>query len=310
MSGAYTSIKELIQLRLAAKDIQLFTPNKVRSSLAGQYQSKLKGRGVDFAEVRVYQPGDDVRTIDWRVTARTQVPHTKLFQEERERPVFLLVEQSLPLFFGSSQDFKSVTAAEAAAAFAWASLQHGDRVGGLVFNHQQQHQEIKPKRSKKSVLQLLHTITEMNHALSWQQSNSLPASEYFCHALRYSRQLIKPGSAVILVGNFYQLPPLAEQHLYKLSQHSDVFIVNITDPLEVQLPKPGVYAVTDGQHRLNINSRHSQSRQRYQQQWQTQQQQLITMCQRYRMPLLQLSTTEPALQQLVEKLAGQRRRHG
>ena len=131
--GVAISLGELIEIRHRLQEVQLFSTPSRRSPLIGLHHSRLRGRGVDFDQVRVYQAGDDVRTIDWRVTARTQEPHTKLFHEERERPIFIMVEQSRRLFFGSALQFKSVLAAQAASLFGWAALAHNDRIGGLVF---------------------------------------------------------------------------------------------------------------------------------------------------------------------------------
>ena len=152
--GIRVTLSELIEMRHRVREVQLFSTPSQRSPLIGLHHSKLRGRGVDFDQVRVYQAGDDVRTIDWRVTARTQEPNTKLFHEERERPIFIMVEQSCRLFFGSGQMFKSVLAAQAASLIGWAALGHNDRVGGLVFGDNE-HYEIKPRRSKQSLLQLL-----------------------------------------------------------------------------------------------------------------------------------------------------------
>ena len=129
--GAYTNLRDLIRLRYAAREITELTDKKTANPLAGLLTSNFQGRGIDFSEVRVYQPGDDVRTIDWRVTARTQKAHTKLFQEEKERPVLILTDQSRSMFFGSQVTFKSVQAARLAALIAWTMLNRGDRVGGF-----------------------------------------------------------------------------------------------------------------------------------------------------------------------------------
>lgn len=147
--GIRIGLAELIDMRHRVREIQLFSKPGQRSPLVGLHHSKLRGRGVDFDQVRVYQAGDDVRNIDWRVTARTQEPHTKLFHEERERPIFILVEQSQRLFFGSGLMFKSVLAAQAAALFGWAALGHNDRIGGLVFGDNEHH-EINPGAASKA----------------------------------------------------------------------------------------------------------------------------------------------------------------
>ncbi|MDH0099302.1 DUF58 domain-containing protein, partial [Pseudomonas sp. GD04158] len=159
--GIHIDLAELIEMRHRVHEVPLFSTPARRSPLIGLHHSKLRGRGVDFDQVRVYQPGDDVRTIDWRVTARTQEPHTKLFHEERERPIFIIAEQSQRLFFGSGQCFKSVLAARAAALIGWAALGHNDRIGGLVFADNEHH-EVKPRRSKQSLLQLLNLLARAN----------------------------------------------------------------------------------------------------------------------------------------------------
>ena len=131
--GAYTELAALLRCRFSAQDLKLFAHQPARSILSGGERTRCRGRGMDFEEVRLYQPGDDIRSIDWRVTARTQVAHTKIFREERERPVFMLVDQRSPLFFGSTRCFKSVLAAHIAALLGWAALANGDRLGALVF---------------------------------------------------------------------------------------------------------------------------------------------------------------------------------
>lgn len=148
--GVELGLDELLEMRHRLHEARLFSSQNRRSPLVGLHHSRLRGRGVDFDQVRIYQPGDDVRTIDWRVTARTREPHTKLFHEERERPVFVLVEQSQRLFFGSGLCFKAVLAARAAAFIGWSALAHNDRIGGLVFSDRDCH-EIKPRRSKHSL---------------------------------------------------------------------------------------------------------------------------------------------------------------
>lgn len=122
--GVELGLDELLEMRHRLHEARLFSSQNRRSPLVGLHHSRLRGRGVDFDQVRIYQPGDDVRTIDWRVTARTREPHTKLFHEERERPVFVLVEQSQRLFFGSGLCFKAVLAARAAAFIGWSALAH------------------------------------------------------------------------------------------------------------------------------------------------------------------------------------------
>ncbi|MBY0274525.1 DUF58 domain-containing protein, partial [Candidatus Binatia bacterium] len=130
--GIVASVAELVALRSDAARLDASPRGRVRTLHAGAYASAFRGRGMEFDETRAYQPGDDVRAIDWRVTARTGRVHTKLFHEERERPVLLLVDQRMHMRFGTRDAFKSVVAARAAATVAWAARDQGDRVGGLI----------------------------------------------------------------------------------------------------------------------------------------------------------------------------------
>ncbi|MDF9897267.1 UNVERIFIED_ORG: uncharacterized protein (DUF58 family) [Pseudomonas reinekei] len=230
--GIRVSLADLIEMRHRVREVQLFSTPSQRSPLIGLHHSKLRGRGVDFDQVRVYQAGDDVRTIDWRVTARTQEPHTKLFHEERERPIFIMVEQSRRLFFGSGLMFKSVLAAQAASLIGWAALGHNDRVGGLVYGDNE-HYEIKPRRSKQSLLQLLNRLVRVNQSLN---SESEPDRDAFGIALRRAREVSRPGSLVIVICDERALSDSAEQQLSLLSRHCDLLLLPLSDPLDHALP--------------------------------------------------------------------------
>ena len=249
--GAYSDLELLIHCRLKAKQFRLAPPKGVKSDFSGVYQSKLRGRGIDFSEVRIYQPGDDIRSIDWRVTARTQKTHTKVFQEERERPVILLVDQSSSMFFGSQHCFKSVLAAELASIIAWSALSNSDRVGGVVFNDRD-HMEVRPKKSKKAVLQLLSSINQYNHKLTVDNLEDKPFD--LGPILLQTRQVSRPGSAIFIISDFEGLSPSAERQIALLRRHTEIIAIHTHDPLEYELPKPGLYSVTNGEQRLTLNT--------------------------------------------------------
>lgn len=236
--GVQVSLAELIEIRHRVREVQLFSTPSRRSPLIGLHHSKLRGRGVDFDQVRVYQPGDDVRTIDWRVTARTQEPHTKLFHEERERPVFIVVEQSQRLFFGSGRMFKSVLAAHAASLIGWAALGHNDRIGGLVFSDAEHH-EIKPRRSKQSLLQLLNRLVRANQGLVTPQATP---REGFSLALRRAREVLRPGSLVVILCDERTLSDTAEQQLALLARHTDLILLPLSDPSTTHCRPPACCA--------------------------------------------------------------------
>ena len=149
--GVYVRLEELIELQYRARGFSFLPRQPVHSLLSGRHASRMRGRGLDFEELQGYLPGDDIRTIDWRVTARTGAAHTKMFREERERQVLVCVDQRSSMFFGSQYCCKSVLAARLAALISWAALQRGDRLGGLVFS-ESEHREIRPRRSRRSVV--------------------------------------------------------------------------------------------------------------------------------------------------------------
>src|ERR1044072_5044065 len=152
--GVYVDLDELIALEQKGRKVSFLPRQPVHSLLAGRFASRMRGRGLNFEEIRDYRTGDDIRSIDWKVTARLQAPHVRVFNEERDRQALLVVDQRLAMFFGSRRAMKSVTAAEAGAIGAWRILGAGDRVGGIVFNDRDLI-EIRPRRSRSTVLQIL-----------------------------------------------------------------------------------------------------------------------------------------------------------
>lgn len=160
-NGIALSIEELLQYQSKASLINLSANRNQSSKMSGNYLARSKGRGMEFDEVRHYQTGDDIRTIDWRVTARTGKTHTKLFREEIERPVLIATDLSSNMHFGSKLLFKSVQAAHVAALVAWHAKGRGDRLGGIVFN-EHRHLECKPRSRKQGVLHYLHNLQEIH----------------------------------------------------------------------------------------------------------------------------------------------------
>ncbi|HEX8588068.1 DUF58 domain-containing protein [Pseudomonas sp.] len=300
--GIRISLADLIEMRHRVREVQLFSTPSQRSPLIGLHHSKLRGRGVDFDQVRVYQAGDDVRTIDWRVTARTQEPHTKLFHEERERPIFILVEQSRRLFFGSGLMFKSVLAAQAAALVGWAALGHNDRVGGLVFGDNE-HYEIKPRRSKQSLLQLLNRLVRVNQSL---HTEAAADRDTFGVALRRAREVMRPGSLAIILCDERALSDSAEQQLTLLSRHCDLLLLPLSDPLDHALPAAGLLRFADRGAELELDTLNADLRQSYRAQGEARQARWALLAQKLRVLMMPLSTQREMVEQLREYLNGQR----
>ncbi len=249
-AGAYTRLENLIGLQQYSRQMSLLSAPRRAAQLSGNWQTRIRGRGLDFAEVREYQPGDDIRSMDWRVTARTGSPHSRVFTEERERPVILAADLRSPMFFGSALGFKAVTAAASLALIGWAAQNSKDRVGGLVIGDQA-HLEIRPKNGKKGVLGVLHNLDDFSRRLT----NPLnPAGQSMLDLLLKLQRVTKPGSSVYLASDFHDFDDACVPNLQRLARHAQVTLLCISDPLEWQLPPGNSLWVTDGSQRQMLSS--------------------------------------------------------
>jgi uncharacterized protein (DUF58 family) len=299
--GAYCSLAELIEQRYASRQLDLGQRRRALSLLSGPNKTNFRGRGIDFEEVRAYQPGDDIRTIDWRVTARTGTAHTKMFREERERQVLVCVDQRSSMFFGSQFCCKSVLAARLAALLSWAALQRGDRLGGLVFS-ESLHREIRPRRSRRSVLGLLSAVVEMNNLLP--QAPREKALE-FADMLVELRRIARPGSSLFLVSDFQgALEQESLEHLYSLARHLEITALHCSDPLERELPEAGGYAVTDGEARVRLYTGERHLREAFSRRYQQHLRSLRQEFGKLGIPLIEASTSTSPLGVLQAYYAG------
>jgi hypothetical protein len=275
-NGVDLVMAELLHYQNKTALIDLSARKNIHGQMSGNYLSRSKGRGMEFDEVRHYQTGDDIRAIDWRVTARTGKTHTKLFREELERPVLIATDLSASMHFGSQLLFKSVQAAHLASLVAWHAKNRGDRLGGIVFN-QHEHLELKPRSRKEGVLHYLHALTSVHRSqhksqYSSQQNkvysiNSTDKSSdvnesYFKDNCARIRQVAKPGSLVYLITDAQQIKAKNNpnqqgtlRHLTQISQHCELVVCLIDDPLEQELPTSSVklnVTLTDGEHRQQL----------------------------------------------------------
>ncbi len=230
--GVYIDLATLLQTRHRAKKLKLFARRPAKSLLLGETRSRFRGRGMEFEEVRHYQPGDDIRSIDWRVSARTGKTHTKLYSEERERPVYLIIDQRNSMFFGSTYRFKSVFAAEIAAYLAWAALLSSDRIGAQIFNDTDTF-DIKARRNRQAVLKMLHNIHHCNQLLPKPPEKTAVS---LSAVLEQSRRIVRPGSSLFIISDCHDLNDEAAKQLRLLRQHNDISIIQVSDPLEEAFP--------------------------------------------------------------------------
>lgn len=244
--GLVAHLDELIAARPDGTTAGFDPGRRVRTRQLGNYRSVFRGRGMEFDEVRAYQPGDDIRTIDWRVTARTGQAYTKLFQEERERPVLILADARASMRFGTRDAFKSVLAARAAAILTWTCIAEGDRVGGVVLTPSGIGAH-RPERSRTGALHFLKALADgTQEDLPDTDGRHAPAEPRLADALLRLRAAARPGTLVFLVTDFRDFGEAAARELGRLALQCQVTNLFVYDRLEAALPPRGAYPISDG----------------------------------------------------------------
>lgn len=289
--GVTTELSELIALQQFARAVR-YRPDQ-RASRAGNHLSKRRGRGMDFAEVRNYQAGDEIRHMEWRITARTGKPHIKLYQEERERPVVLVADFNPSMYFGSRHAFKSVLAARLAAMLAWTAIKQGDWVGGIFFSSNK-HNEYTPRAREAGVLALINALCDYTRSIHSEPSTS----KSLLHALQRLCRVARPGSILVIISDFYQFDTECSQLLTRLRSQSDVLAYHVCDLLELAPPKPHHYAVTNGHEEILLDTTNHDVHNAYQQRCDDRMTNLQQQFKRLNIPLIRL-TSEDDIPRLV-----------
>lgn len=257
--GVYVGLDDLIRMRHKATGFSFLPRQPLSSLLAGRHASRMRGRGLSFEELRLYYPGDDIRSIDWKVTARTQKPHARVFTEERDRPGLLVVDQRIAMFFGTKRAMKSVVAAELAALGAWRVAAQGDRVGGLVFDDQDVA-EVRPTGGRVGVMRLLHAIVEKNQALGADADLDADPSRLNDVLERISR-LAKHDALVTVISDFDGVDDDTERLVKRIAAHNDVVLVVVHDRSAQELPS-GRMVVSDGALQVELDTQGARTRKR------------------------------------------------
>lgn len=292
----------LIRLNGPARAIAL-NVLRVNSLQTGAYVSHFRGRGMEFDESRPYQPGDDPRSIDWRVTARSTTAYTKLFREERERPVLVVVDLRSNMHFATRGCFKSVNASRAAALIAWAAHHRGDRLGGLIFGDTT-HRELKPRLGRRAALRFVHQLAE--HP-DWTNRGVPEGSDPFARAMSSLRRVARPGSLVVVISDFIGFDRAAQSYLSSVAHHNEVLAVFMNDPLERKLPPPGRYRIVSPDDELAIDTYAAAARRDYEHEFEERSHVLEAFCHRYGVHLMSMSTDDDPVSTLQTALG--RRSH-
>ena len=298
LTGVYVTVADLIGL--ATAPIVKRRRRRATGGYSGSLVSRMRGRGVDLDEVRLYQAGDDVRNIDWKVTARKEKPHTKIFREERERPTMLVVDQRRSMFFGSQVRLKSVAAAEVAARIAWQTLNARDRVGGIVIAANS-IAILKPIRSKLNVVRLLNSVADANNQLSASSQSSDSVDTSWHAVLMNLRRATPVGHRVVFVSDFEGIAENDLQQLLVLQNHNEISLIHVYDPIEQNLPPSGAYAVTDGSRRVSFSGGNPRNQRRYEGRFDAHRTRLEDACRTRGIRFVSISTADDVSQVIFDE---------
>jgi uncharacterized protein (DUF58 family) len=282
-------LPELLGAQADARRLALHSRAPARQQFLGQHRSVQRGRGLEFEEVRPYVPGDDARSIDWRVSARRGRLHTKLFREERERPVWLLVDLQPAMFFGSQLQLKSALAVRTAAVLAWVSAIRGDRVGAVIANGAQMIC-LPPRAREAGVLPIINALLALQ-----PRAPRTPLPQTLAGALTTLQPMVHPGSLVLAISDFAAVDAADEVRWSGLAAHAEVRLFCVSDALERN-------GLPDGKFRGGLPGRlwpldGRASRARWQILWREREQRLESLGQRLRMRIYALDTgVAPAAQ--------------
>lgn len=299
----YADLDHLVRLQVQAQGFSFLPRQPVHSLLNGRHASRLRGRGLNFEELRAYVLGDDIRNVDWKATARSGNPQVRVYTEERNRPVWLLVDQRQSMFFGSRDRLKSVTTAEATALAAWRALGVGDRVGAVIFND---HEivEFLPRGGRNQLMRMLGEVVRLNHSLS-ADTDVLPRADQFNLALdRVVRHLRHDGLLCTLSDGF-GVDETTRRLVTRICAHNDVLALLIYDPMERELGEAGRLVFADASGQLAVDSGSRRLREGFDASFQERLAWMEGLARQHTIPLLPIHTAEPVPGQ-VRRLLGYR----
>lgn len=286
------TLHELMLLSKNTVKLSLSSSAFVQETRAGQHSSTHLGRGMEFSECRRYQGGDDIRSIDWRVTARTGKVHTKLFTEEKERDVFICLDLCKSMFFASKGVFKSVQASLLAASVGWSAIKMGHSLGGLIVENAHLH-AFKPKPSKKGLLSFLQKTAEIE-----PPHGEIKKNDTIDKAIEKLRQMATLGSLIFILSDFRGLTSRGSDLIGELAQRSEVRLILISDWLERTFPKNGIFSVTDGKNVCQLNTFDNDCLEKYQKQFEERRDFVSSMARFPRVEFIECGTEDDCLEKL------------
>jgi uncharacterized protein (DUF58 family) len=290
----YPDFNDLVAFKSRKSDRMRPSYRSVKSTVPGNHHSPFRGQGLEFDSVREYVPGDDIRNIDWRVTARTGSPHLKLFKEERERHRVICVDMNAAMRFGTRNTFKSIQAARAAALLGWQGIAHQDRVSACLFGDVPEGiQFFAPKRTRKSLCSLLKMLAEP------------PAEQHYVSledVLQHVGQAAHTGSLIYLISDFMDIHKnfQYEAGISRLNKRCDVVFIAINDQADKSLYPVGTIGFCANKtEKIYVNTESLAGREAYAAQWKENRQRLYEITSRFKIPMIELTTESDIHRDLV-----------
>ncbi len=295
-NNIFVKLEDLLRFE-ALNSVLNFKVGKQKSNsvLAGRFASRQRGRGLDFEESRPYVIGDDIRNIDWKVTAKTGDTHTKVFTEEKEKPAFIFVDQSPTMGFGSTHKTKAKVAAELAAIAAYKIKKAGDRIGGLVFKGKE-YDLITPKRDPRTILNFFQKIVDANAKIYNQETYDF--GKTLQDITSKLQQIITHDYLVIIISDFHRYHKDMIQYLSGLSEHNDVILLKIVDPLEETLLKEKL-TLSNQKYQIQVNGKDKNLHQKLEEDFSNNYKKFKSQVEKYNIPVFKINTVESVEEQLL-----------
>ncbi len=298
-TGIYITLEELVKFRYFAKGFSFLPTQPVHSILSGRQSSKMRGRGMDFSEMKQFVQGDDTRNIDWKATRRTGKTYIRVFEEERDRRVWIVISQRNSMFFGTTERMKSVAAAHLMALASYRVLDSGDRVGAIVYNDTEM-KFFKAQRSKQGLMQIFEELVQQNRALNKNQIKD--DNTQINKALKHISAVAKHDDLIFIIGDGRGADEESVKHVTSLNIHNDVIYAFVYDPMEEALPSGASLFLSDGQKAMDVDNADSRFRQRFAKILKDRQEKLKNLSRKQAIAVLNISTARPVLDQVMEQL--------
>lgn len=293
-SGLFVNVDELLGLKQKTAYLKGFNTKYASGAMVGDIKSAFKGRGVEMEESRAYIFGDDIRDIDWRISARKQQPYTKIYNEERDREVMLLVDMSSSMVFGTKKELKSVVAAKIAALLGWRALENKDRVGVAIVKNNE-FIRFKPNNQLGYFASVCAKIAKCSKDIL---QNGKANEEIMLDALRWADITLKSRAVVFIISDFHNFDEEVQRKISVLAKKSHLFLIHVSDVLEEKAPKPGEYMVENNGQKLVFDSSNKEFQKKYQQYFANKRLNIKKFCNKFNGKYLNIINKNPLVEQL------------